>query len=82
MTPSNTNSPKTCLASPSLERAAPAHREGGPAGSVVPFVTGAPRRFRRGADDAPRGRILLFTGVRYERLPEAETAPVPKRCRS
>ncbi|CAO4175082.1 Transposase [Methylorubrum populi] len=58
----------------------PEQRERSAAGSVIPFVAGAGRRFRREADEAPRGQILLFTGVRYERLPEA--APVPQRRRS
>jgi hypothetical protein len=49
---------------------------------VVPFVPVTTRRFRREADDAPLGQILLFTGVRYERMPEAEALPVPRRRRS
>ena len=61
---------------------APAPRDRAPTGSVVPFAPAMARRFRREADDAPRGQILLFTGVRYERMPDAETLPVPRRRRS
>ncbi|GJE81387.1 MULTISPECIES: hypothetical protein [Methylorubrum] len=61
---------------------APAHRDRTPTGSVVPFAPATTRRFRREADDAPRGQILLFTGVRYERMPDAEALPVPRRRRS
>ena len=42
------------------------------------LVVGEPRR----EDDAPRGQILLFTGVRYERLPDADAPAVPQRRRS
>ncbi|MBB2963243.1 hypothetical protein [Methylobacterium sp. R2-1] len=59
-----------------------AHRERGATASVVPFIPATNRRFRREADDAPRGQILLFTGVRYERMPDAEALPVPRRRRS
>ncbi|MBD8907238.1 hypothetical protein MZTS_11020 [Methylorubrum zatmanii] len=75
MTPS-----KTPSTPPPLHRTALSQRERNPTGCVIPFVAGTGRRFRREADDAPRGQILLFTGVRYERLPEA--APVPQRRRS
>lgn len=61
---------------------APAHRDRAPTGSVVPFAPVMTRRFRRERDDAPRGQILLFTGVRYERMPDAEALPVPRRRRS
>ena len=49
-----------------------------PTATVVTFPAPA-RRFRRAdADaDAPRGAILLFTGIRYERMPEPE-APAPR----
>lgn len=53
----------------------------GPTASVVAFQP-ATRRFRREArmDETARGEILLFTGVRYERLSEA---PSPRlRLRS
>ena len=56
-----------------------------PPDTIIPFSRTAPRRFRRGDIDAdgPRGQILLFTGVRYERLPDPVTAPAaPKRKRS
>lgn len=66
---------------PSIQRPPPYIRERKPAGAVVPFRLGSARRFRR-EDDAPRGQILLFTGVRYERLPDADASPVPQRRRS
>lgn len=53
-----------------------------PSAAVVPFPKAAPRRLRREDDDAPRGQILLFTGVRYERLPDADAPAVPQRRRS
>ncbi|GJD28866.1 hypothetical protein PMNALOAF_0098 [Methylobacterium adhaesivum] len=48
-----------------------------PTATVVTFPEAGPRRFRRtdNAAEAPRGTILLFTGIRYERMPET-TAPV------
>jgi hypothetical protein len=50
---------------------------------IVAFPGSAPRRFRREVEpDAERGQILLFTGVRYERMPEAETSPTRRRRRS
>ncbi|MEE7455690.1 hypothetical protein MPAR168_21165 [Methylorubrum populi] len=76
MTPSHTNP------TPPTKRPAPAQRDRQAAGSVVPFVGSGARRFRRDEDDAPRGQVLLFTGVRYERLPDADAAPVPQRRRS
>lgn len=50
-----------------------------PPATVVPFP--ARRRREREAPRAgePRGQILLFLGVRYERLPEAEPAPRRRR---
>lgn len=75
MTPSKTPTILTAA-----KRAAPAPRDTATGGAVVPFVAGTPRRFRREADDRPRGQILLFTGVRYERLPD--TGSVPQRRRS
>lgn len=45
-----------------------------PTATVVTFPGTGARRFRR-FDEAPRGTILLFTGIRYERMPET-TAPV------
>ncbi|CAA2101378.1 hypothetical protein MBUL_01146 [Methylobacterium bullatum] len=53
-----------------------------PAASVVAFRQGSGRRFRRDDenDRATRGEILLFTGVRYERMPEpAMPAPLQRR---
>ncbi len=38
-----------------------------------------PGRRSRPANDGPRGRLLLFTGVRYSRDPEPETAIRPAR---
>lgn len=79
MTPSTTAPSKT---TPSASAAKPGHRERGATGSVVPFAPATTRRFRREAEEAPRGQILLFMGVRYERMPEAEALPVPRRRRS
>ncbi|WP_204262521.1 hypothetical protein [Methylobacterium sp. BTF04] len=47
-----------------------------PTATVVTFPQSHGRRFRRPADDeaATRGAILLFTGIRYERMAEP---PVP-----
>lgn len=52
-------------------------------GTVVAFPGPAARRFRRDEPDAQAapGRILLFTGVRYERFPDAETASAELRRR-
>lgn len=77
MTPSHTN-PTT----PPKARPAPVQRDRQAAGSVIPFVAGGARRFRRDEDETGRGQVLLFTGVRYERLPDADAAPVPQRRRS
>lgn len=53
-----------------------------PTASVVAFRQASGRRFRRDDenDDAPRGEILLFTGVRYERMPEPPM-PAPRQRR-
>ena len=48
-------------------------REGSTA-VVIPFP-GAGARPRPRRSDEPRGVILLFTGVRYERLSEPSPAP-------
>ena len=79
-TPS-TKTPTTMPATTPSERPAAFGRERAPA-AVVPFRAGATRRLRREDDDAPRGQILLFTGVRYERLPDADAPAVPQRRRS
>ena len=53
-----------------------------PTASVVAFRQASVRRFRRDDenDGATRGEILLFTGVRYERMPEpAMPAPLQRR---
>jgi hypothetical protein len=48
-----------------------------PTATVVTFPGTGPRRFRRldEAGGSPGGTILLFTGIRYERMPET-TAPM------
>ncbi|WP_155912070.1 hypothetical protein [Methylobacterium sp. 77] len=53
-----------------------------PTASIVAFQQPAARRFRRDDEDggAARGAILLFTGVRYERMPEP-AAPAPRQRR-
>lgn len=59
--------------------------KGRPQATVIPFSSDGIRRFRRDetATDAPLGQILLFTGVRYERMPEAPVqATIPQRKRS
>ncbi len=63
------------------ERPSTFFRERAPA-AVIPFPEAPARRLRREDDDAPRGQILLFTGVRYERLPDADAPAVPQRRRS
>lgn len=51
-----------------------------PTATVVTFPQGRAPRFRRAAEDAsPEGRILLFTGIRYERMEPAERAPRLRR---
>ncbi|SFH02901.1 hypothetical protein [Methylobacterium gossipiicola] len=45
-----------------------------PTATVVTFPGPGSRRFRH-LDEATRGTILLFTGIRYERMPET-TAPM------
>lgn len=61
----------------------PARSARRPQGNVVAFSAASPRRFRReaSASDGPLGQILLFTGVRYERMAE-ETDLAPQRKRS
>ncbi|WP_233383785.1 hypothetical protein [Methylobacterium sp. C25] len=55
-----------------------------PSATVIALSSSATRRFRRDPSDAePMGQILLFTGVRYERMPEVEEVrPVRQRKRS
>ena len=57
-----------------------------PAGKVIPLPTRGERASQRILrDDVERGRILLFTGVRYERMVEdadesvAELSGRPRR---
>ncbi|GJE46488.1 hypothetical protein [Methylobacterium soli] len=52
-------------------------------GTILAFP-GAQRPRREGpAADEPRGEILLFLGVRYERMAEPEAVPAaPRRRRS
>ncbi len=60
-----------------------------PSADVIPFPVASPRPVAGSPTDSPsadpvRGTILLFTGVRYERLPDpAEPGrPAPeRRCR-
>ncbi len=66
-------SPKTGSMPPASER---------PTATVVTFPQGQTRRFRRPAeaDASPQGSILLFTGIRYERMAEpAASAPRLRR---
>ncbi len=58
-----------------------------PTGTLIPFPDSSarPQRPALSADD-PRGEILLFTGIRYERLAEPSPEPAdpghrPKRRR-
>lgn len=45
-------------------------------GDIVPFPDPASRAGRRPlAADEPRGAVVLFTGVRYERHPEMPPGP-------
>ncbi|KMO28602.1 hypothetical protein VQ02_31275 [Methylobacterium variabile] len=64
-----------------------------PSADIIPFPAGRPRRAGGGrADtcaagpareaDAVRGTILLFTGVRYERLPDPAEPGLPAPGRS
>ena len=55
-----------------------------PTATVVTFPAAGRRfrRFRRQDADAPRGAILFFTGIRYERMPETDAAPPRLRRRS
>lgn len=49
-----------------------------PTATVVTFPANG-RRFRRPVEDTPRGAILLFTGVRYERMCEPNATPRLRR---
>ncbi|GEO98021.1 hypothetical protein [Methylobacterium haplocladii] len=56
-----------------------------PSALVVAMPQTAGRRFRREApsEAASHGQILLFTGVRYERMPDMQAEPaIPQRKRS
>jgi len=46
-------------------------------GVVIPFAPTIERRVRAPADGEARGEILLFTGVRYQRLTEPLPEPSP-----
>lgn len=49
-------------------------------GAVIAFASPPRRRPRPEiAEDAPKGEILLFTGVRYERQDEAARFETPVR---
>lgn len=56
-----------------------AHPSERPTATVVTFPQGHARRFRRPAEDevGAHGAILLFTGIRYERMAEPD-APAPR----
>jgi hypothetical protein len=43
---------------------------------IVPLSAAVRRPRRDDAETEPRGTILLFTGVRYERCPDPAPAPV------
>ncbi len=46
-----------------------------PAGVIIAFPDASARRHRAPlAEGGPRGEILLFTGVRYERMDPADTS--------
>jgi hypothetical protein len=48
-------------------------------GQMIPFPDARARPPRRPlAIGEPRGEVLLFTGVRYERLPEPAFEPAPE----
>lgn len=51
--------------------------DGRPSAMIIPMRPVEARRFRRYDDDGSRGQILLYTGVRYERMAEPEIAPAP-----
>ncbi|KAB1075551.1 hypothetical protein [Methylobacterium planeticum] len=59
---------------------------GGPprtTGTVLAFPAGQRPRREGPATGEPRGEILLFLGVRYERVAEPDAAPAaPRRCHS
>ncbi|GBU17421.1 MULTISPECIES: hypothetical protein [Methylobacterium] len=59
------------------------HRETArPSGAVIlAFPPDAPSRRAPLREDEARGEILLFLGVRYERLPEPVREPGPRRRR-
>lgn len=47
-------------------------------GELIPFPPASRRSPRPGpAEGEPRGQILLFMGVRYERQPEPSPEPSP-----
>ncbi|MCJ2081644.1 hypothetical protein [Methylobacterium sp. J-090] len=52
-----------------------------PTATVVTFPAEGRRRFRRTDDTVrdPRGAILLFTGIRYERMAEPEKPAEPDK---
>lgn len=56
-----------------------------PSAMVIAMPQAAARRFRRDTahDAEPLGQILLFTGVRYERMPDIQPEPaIRQRKRS
>ena len=53
------------------------HRQPARGGEILPFPPADARKPRRLSYEAPaEGTVLLFTGVRYERLPDAAAAPL------
>jgi hypothetical protein len=46
-----------------------------PRGLIIPFPIPAPRLRLAPRADEPRGKILLFTGIRYEWQPEPNPEP-------
>lgn len=61
-----------------------AHASERPTATVVTLPQSAARRFRRPSDEdaATRGAILLFTGIRYERMAEPDASAPRLRRRS
>ena len=53
------------------------HRNLGRGSEILPFPPADARKPRRlGQEATGEGTVVLFTGVRYERLPDAPAAPL------